>query len=84
MARDIPLRQQFAGLSLDDLSDRMAVENPESPVSIAAHAEIERRVAESKLGADKATKRAAHYMLWSVVVLAVASVINVLVAIFSN
>ena len=83
MARE-PLRQTFADLSLDDLSDRMAVEDQGSKVAHAAHAEIQRRLAESSLDADKATKRTATYMLLSVVVLAVASVINVLVAVFSK
>ncbi len=55
-----PLRQQFTNLSLDELGDRMAVENQESKVALPAHAEIQRRLAESKLDVDKATKRAAR------------------------
>jgi hypothetical protein len=66
---------------LDDLADELANEPPGSSAHNAAMAEFTRRQAlaeEAAAAAAKATAEATRYMLWSVIVLAVASVVNLL------
>jgi len=76
-------RRKLANLTLDDLADELGIAMSGSPPHTAAMAEFTRREAlaqEATAAAAKetaeATRRSARYMLWSVIVLAVASVLS--------
>src|ERR1700730_10524082 len=83
-------RRKLADLSLDDLADQLGINLPGWPPHAAAMAEFTRREAlahervvraqETAANAAKATaeatRRSARYMLWSVIVLALASVLS--------
>jgi hypothetical protein len=83
-------RQKLASLSLDELADELGVPPSGSSPHTAAMAEFTRRealaqervaraqedAATAATATAEATRRSARYILWSVIVLAVASVLN--------
>jgi hypothetical protein len=71
-------RQGMAMLSLDALADQ-AASDPNGTVYHAAMVEFARRAAVAIQETAAATRRNARYMLWSVIVLTVASAANVIV-----
>lgn len=86
MNTQIPVRQSLAELSLDDLTDKMA-EMGNSNIQ-TCQAEFLRRQTVLQAEATCATKdtadytrRNARYMLWSVIVLAISSVISTMVTV---
>lgn len=85
------VRQSLSEKSLDDLADWMAAigGTSDSENGRTARAEFLRRQTVLQEEATKAskdtaeyTKRTARYMLWSVIVIAVASVIQAVVAVY--
>ena len=75
------VRDRFAEMTLDEIADVLAANEPYTANAIAANAEIQRRVTISQIEASEAAKvaarysrKSARYILWSVVVLAISSV----------
>jgi hypothetical protein len=77
-------REEFATLTLDELAERLAEHEPNTVKWQAAMAEFTRRGAVAANETADATQRNARYMLWSVVVLTIASIANVIVTIASR
>jgi hypothetical protein len=86
----------ISGMSVDQLADFMSGVTPGSPNDQMAHAEFMRRqtamqreatdaaiqAAQASNEAVKYTRANAGYMLWSVIVLAAASVANLFISFF--
>lgn len=79
MNTQIPVRQSLAELSLDDLTDKMA-EMGNSNIQ-TCQAEFLRRQTVLQKDTAEYTRRNARYMLWSVIVLAISSVISTMVTV---
>jgi hypothetical protein len=73
----------MASLTLDQLADE-AAGDPKGTKYHAAMVEFARRQAEAIDVTAKATRNNARYMLWSVIVLVLASIANVVVTYFHH
>jgi hypothetical protein len=84
-------RRKLADFSLDELADWMAENTAGSYMEVIARAEFLRRQALSQDAATEAardtakfTRESARYLLWSVVVLAISSMVTLVVTIFKH
>lgn len=72
-------RPDYASMTLDEIADRMAGAQPGSQVDHVAKCEYLLRQTRSQLETSVATRASARYILLSVLVLALASVANLVV-----
>ena len=74
-------QEQLQRMSLEQLAAWAAERLPNSMARAMAETEFTRRQAAAQIEAAAYTKRNARYMLWSVIVLAISSVLSLIVAI---
>jgi hypothetical protein len=77
---DKTIRQGLGSKSLDEIADWMASAKPDSQSIQIGQVEFSRRLTKAAEETAKHTKSNAHYMMWSVIVIAITSILNALFA----